>query len=281
MKTLRRPLYQNSFWEVMKIVFLIMLFLGVYRVCGQEVTTKKVDPQTTSTQNQAQTQNNVETQNTAELGDIYPEELEVFDVSTIPESVPIPDANWVFEVPVDVKNIPPEIKKIGISVLVCKFMKDGKRVDFGQAQKRIDLINGAFSGSVIIGVEYSEDMVRGAKKKYTGEFFPPDAEKYECWMYLISPENSWKKPSLKQVIPSWRMASPNNPFRWKTNPQPLPENYASSTGTFDGGSVGAGNEGQTQGAPDGLAIPNSIAIPSDPNQSSTGVGKSNSEKEKN
>lgn len=256
MKTLSST-NQNSFWGVMKIMLCIIFLSSSYNTWSQEVTKSKVETQTTSNQNQAQTQTNLESQNTAELGDIQNEELEAFDVSTIPESVPIPDANWVFEVPVDVKNIPPEITKIVIQAIVFKFMKDGERVDFGKAQKRLDLLDGAFSGNVMIGVEYSEDMVRWAKKKYTGEFFPPDAEKYECWMYLIGPDNSWKEPSLKQVIPSWRMASPNNPFRWKTEPQPLPANYVSSTGTYDAGSVGEGNSDTPQGLND-ISIPNQI-----------------------
>jgi len=58
-----------------------------------------------------------------QLGDIQEEEPNFLDPESIPDSVPVPMADWVFEVPVDVKNLPGEVRDL---MVFCWVMEDNK-----------------------------------------------------------------------------------------------------------------------------------------------------------
>ncbi|MCF8111665.1 MAG: hypothetical protein K9J85_09280 [Desulfobacteraceae bacterium] len=159
-----------------------------------------------------------------QLGDIQEEEPTYFDPDSIPDSVPVPDANWVFEVPIDVKNLPDNVQRLGITCRVFKFKSitlphEAQRITFGYAKKRVPLVNGAYKGNVIVGVKYDEELAHWGEHTPS----PHKAEEYECKMYLIGPNNHWERPKNSQASPFWRQADPNQPFRWKTGRNNLPQ----------------------------------------------------------
>lgn len=164
-----------------------------------------------------------------QLGDIQEEEPTYFDLNSIPDSLPIPDANWVFEVPIDVKNLPDNVQRLGITCRVFKFKSitlphEAQRITFGYAKKRVQLVNGSYKGNVIIGVKYDEELAQHGVWTDNAKIPPPHkAEEYECKMYLIGPNNHWEKPKNFQASPFWRQADPNQPFRWKTGRMDLPQ----------------------------------------------------------
>jgi len=142
---------------------------------------------------------------TEQLGDIQEEEPTFFDPESIPDSVPIPMADWVFEVPVDVKNLPDEVQKM---MVVCKVygLYHGKWPKIGENGKILPIIDGSCNKDVLIGVQYQhkDDMPPN----------PPKRSEYRCIMYLRGPgpDNTWAFPSDAKVSPLWRQADPEKSF---------------------------------------------------------------------
>jgi len=157
-----------------------------------------------------------------ELGDFEEGEVIYFDPETLPDSVPIPDAQWVFEVPVNVQNISSEVQRLGITCLVATYgaiYGSPTRTECGYVKKRIDLVDGSYQGNVVIGMNYEQDDNEGSEGYLidtTGY-----CEEYECKMYLIgpAPDHRWKVPVQGEVYPVWRWANPDRPFRWATGRQ--------------------------------------------------------------
>ena len=154
------------------------------------------------------------------------EELTAFDPSTIPDAAPTPEADWLFEVPIDVEGISEQVQQLGIKCEVFRFERHGgyysKNV-FGDGKKKIDLQNGAYHGNVLIGINQStrEETNRAGVTRYIplGHL----AEKYTCWMYLVGPDNNWHVPKKKRsVSPAFRRMSRERPFRWETGPVSIP-----------------------------------------------------------
>ncbi|MCF8028908.1 MAG: hypothetical protein K9K81_11130 [Desulfobacteraceae bacterium] len=192
------------------------------QVQGETETSEPVSQHQSGTTGQMQ-------QQPEELADIQQEEPTFFDPETVPDSVPIPEANWVFEVPLDVKNLPEAVQMLGITCRVFKFKSitlpgEAQRITFGYAKKRVQLTDGEYAGNVIIGVSYDPDLAAyGAWGDDNARTPGPEkAEEYECKMYLIGPDSNWEKPKQSQVSPPWRHADPDQAFRWKTGRNQLP-----------------------------------------------------------
>ncbi len=172
-----------------------------------------------------------------DLGDIPDaEDMYAFDPDSIPDSVFPADADWAFNVPINVSNLPPEVEKLGITCETLFWknrggnqMMDGRwdsgglenlRVDCGYATSRIDIEGGAYSGNIVIGVQMNE----GAADNIGHAFWR--AREYECKMYLIGDlpgeNNSWEIPQTSPISPGWRRADANQPFRWWTGRRPIP-----------------------------------------------------------
>ena len=110
-------------------------------------------------------------------------------------------------------DLPDVVQKIGVACNVFEIhhFADGDVGIYsqGHAKMRIDVVNGAVSQTVTIGVQALWDAW--------------DAEKWECKMYLIGPDHHWNIPSTDVVNPQWRRADPGEPFRWHAGPHPLPD----------------------------------------------------------
>lgn len=123
---------------------------------------------------------------------------------TIPPAVAIPDADWIFEVPVDVQGLSPEVKRIQIYASVSKV---GEGI-FGFAHKKLELRDGAYQGDVLIGVrkkpEYSYQEASVADRYRIYIRLCPDPE---CQ------ENRW--PTIRQnELPAYIRMNPDRPFRY-------------------------------------------------------------------
>lgn len=157
-----------------------------------------------------------------QLGDVQEQEPTFFDPDSIPDSEPIPNADWVFEIPVKVENIPNQVERLGFTCRVFKWaygIEGCGRITFGYAKKRVPLVDNAYDGTVVVGVNYDVETDYGEECR---EFGIENAELYECKMYLIGPDNSWKYPGLKDLTPEWRLADQDKPFQWKTGRHALP-----------------------------------------------------------
>jgi hypothetical protein len=148
------------------------------------------------------------------------DELTAFDPSTIPDAAPTPEADWLFEVPIDVEGISPEVQQLGIKCEVFRFATNVAGDRFkdiaGRAKKKIDLENGAYHGNVLIGVR---SRIEPGNPSYDSD----RADKYTCWVYLVGPENHWHVPKKKRnVSPAFRRMSKERPFRRETGPVSIP-----------------------------------------------------------
>ncbi|MCF6266452.1 MAG: hypothetical protein L3J57_07900 [Desulfuromusa sp.] len=148
-----------------------------------------------------------------QVADLQEDEITYFDPSTIPDSTPIPDTDWVFEVPINVSTLPAEVNKLGVVCEVFSFSHpSGFKSEYGKAKRRLDLTAGSYHDSILIGVDRSVNYLRDRSLEY------------ECYMYLIGPGNRWKAPSSDpNSTPYWRRADPDRLLRWKTDRQTLPE----------------------------------------------------------
>ena len=148
---------------------------------------------------------------------IFPDEedeLMAFDPSTVPESVPLSDADWVFSVPVDIKNMPAEVKGIYVYCYVFSIKNRGAKPPFGhedvhfygRAEKTVPLTGGAYQGNVIIGV----NAEKGGK--------------YTCGISLIGPDGGQYSPTTAlDATPRWRIVSSDAPFKRGTGAVNLPD----------------------------------------------------------
>jgi len=152
-----------------------------------------------------------------QLGDVQEEQPTFLDPDSIPDSVP--EGDWVFEVPVQVSDISPDVEKLG---LVCEVFTGEERneeiygennwenkVVYGRAKKRIALQSGSFQGTALIGVNR------------TGKYWK--ATHYTCWLYLIGPDNSWHVPTVRPRNPQFRRMHSGHAFQWETQGVPLPK----------------------------------------------------------
>ena len=210
---------------MIKIMFLIVLLSGTSQTFAQEVQSTSSNTQESTIYDQMQVQSDTIVETPTQLGDIPLEELEAFDPSTVPESVPIPEADWIFEVPISVKNIPANIQKLGVQVFVYRVGGlNGYPIRFGISSTKVQLTNGAFDGNVIVGVSYDEELVIETREPNKGTLPPEKATKYNVNIFLVGPDNSWMRPSLKQVTPAYRIADASQPFIPWIN-ESLPKNY--------------------------------------------------------
>jgi len=165
-----------------------------------------------------------------DLMDIMAEEgMIFFDPESIPDSVPpaegeeLPEAAWIFRVPVNVSNLSSEVKKIAIHCLTLKITQEydapfwgNEHIRCGEAKQRVVPVDGSYQGTVIVGVP-----VR----------FPnnPDyytCDEYDCKMYLVDADDHWNIPSTENVSPIWRKfrsvsSKPSAKFRPKPKPSPV------------------------------------------------------------
>ena len=143
-----------------------------------------------------------------QLGDVQEEQPTFLDPDSIPDSVPIPMADWVFEVPVDVKNLPDEVQKM---MVICRVYHRYDRRTYkkvGENGKIVQINGGSCQKNVLIGLNYQrqDGMVNSP---------PTNDLSYSCIMYLRGPgpEYKWAHPFDSKVSPPWRRADPDQPFR--------------------------------------------------------------------
>lgn len=159
-----------------------------------------------------------------DLQSLEPEEITFIDVSNIPDSVPIPEGDWVFEVPLDLRELPPEVERVGVLCRVFHFVTQtragGRQVTItrasGRAKHRVDVADGSVQETVFLGIKGLWDSCTD------GHNCPWNAKKWECEMYLIGEDHHWNKPTKKVRHPYWRRADPEEPFRWHTGAKSLP-----------------------------------------------------------
>lgn len=213
MKFLLQLQYDLRFLFRVKILILLLLFLGVSYTFAQEIKNTSSNTQESTIYDQMQEHSDTVILTPNQLEEILINELEAFDISTIPESVPMPEADWLFEVPVDVKNIPANVQNIGIKTIVHRWKSNVKKgtIDFGISQTKVKLVNGAYKGNVLMGVSYDEELVKRTSGRE--ESIPPSgARGYVCILYVIGSDNSWIRTSKEQTSPAWGMADANQPF---------------------------------------------------------------------
>ncbi len=211
------PFRSLSFFCVQLISIVVSLCM-MNSALAQDIQVGEGAASRPAVQSQSQSQVNQTTQMAQDLSGIQEKEMTVFDPDTVPDAPESEQGQWVFSVPVQVSNLADEVQRIGV---VCQtfhyvFKSEGwlgapdktKKDIIGTAKKRIDLINGNFSGDVSISVNPKEGKN------------PSDAEEYECFMYLIDQDNNWKEPCMDCV--SWRQPDPYLPFTWKTGKRDLP-----------------------------------------------------------
>lgn len=143
-----------------------------------------------------------------QLGDIQEEEPTFLDPESIPDSVPVPMADWVFEVPVDVKNLPDEVQKIMVICRVFVF-NDGRNHKIGENGKIVQISDGSCQKNVLIGLDYQRP------DGFSADWLPGNNLSYGCLMYLRGPgpDYRWAVPWDEKVTPPWRRADPDQPFR--------------------------------------------------------------------
>jgi hypothetical protein len=144
-------------------------------------------------------------------------DLVYLDPDSIPDSPPpaegedLPDTTWVIRVPLDLRDLPDEVRKVGV---ICTVFKDG--FDGPRSKLKIDVEGGAVQQTAVVGVQGNQWAVPDSP------LHPANANRYECWMYLIGEDSHWRVPSTGNVVPTWLRADPDEPFRWQTGVRDLP-----------------------------------------------------------
>lgn len=140
-----------------------------------------------------------------QLGDVQEEQPTFLNPDSIPDSVAVPMADWVFEVPVDVKNLPDAVQELMVVCRVHGFYH-GKWHEIGENGKIVPIVDGSCQRDVLIGVKY-------LRKDGMPTNHPKRVE-YRCRMYLRGPgpDHTWALPEDAKVSPSWRWADPDQPF---------------------------------------------------------------------
>ena len=135
-----------------------------------------------------------------------------------------PNPNWIFTVPVNVRNLHPDVKKIGI---ICEtsytiVAANAYIHEIGKGKVSVNVQGGSYNGNVVVPVQ------AGSADSQWSRLSPEDRQKrinkvdrYECKMYLINAKSEWRVPS-KNNAQAWLAADPNAPFRWSTDRKNLP-----------------------------------------------------------
>ncbi len=144
-----------------------------------------------------------------QLGDIQEEVPTFLEPESIPDSVPVPMADWVFEVPVDVKNLPGEVRDLMVYCLVMEGNKNDRNVLLGSGKKIVQPVNGAYQGTILVGVNISQDSQDEGWSVH-------HADRCTCGLQLRGPDPGsgyiWVSPGIS-MSPPWRNADPNEPYR--------------------------------------------------------------------
>lgn len=137
-----------------------------------------------------------------------------------------PNPNWIFTVPVNVRNLHPDVKKIGIICETSFTSVHGfgqARIDtIGKGKVRVNVQGGSYNGNVVVPVQAGsafsdwDKWSESQRQSYTNKI-----DKYECKMYLINQKSEWRVPS-KNNAQSWLAADSKAPFRWSTDRKNLP-----------------------------------------------------------
>ncbi len=139
-----------------------------------------------------------------QIGDIQEEPPSFLDLETIPESHALPIADWVFEVPLSVQNILENLEMWIICNTYNSYPNGGSQL-IGRGRTQVPLVEGAYEGNVLVGVQWIEGRHTVAAGNY-----------YYCAIYLC-PSGQLAEaisPTTQQVHPSWRWADADQPFRY-------------------------------------------------------------------
>lgn len=175
---------------------------------GGAATTTVSQQQTTDAQIQDQAQ---------DLGNIenLSGGMTSFDPSTIPESVEFPEADFVFEVPVNVWNLDDELNEIYIC---CQLLTSDERTNLGLAINSAELIDGAFQGNVLVGVYFDPPE---NPERYSID----QAKKYVCFLRVGNTDQDgdlyW--PTTEPAHPIFRRMNPDKRFKYRTDFCSIPE----------------------------------------------------------
>jgi len=135
-----------------------------------------------------------------------------------------PNPNWIFTVPVNVRNLHPDVKKIGI---ICEtsytiVAANAYIHEIGKGKVRVNVQGGSYNGNVVVPVQ------AGSADSQWSRLSPEErqqrfnkVDRYECKMYLINEKSEWRVPS-KNNAQAWLAADPKAPFRWSTDRKNLP-----------------------------------------------------------
>jgi hypothetical protein len=153
---------------------------------------------------------------------------------SVPEENP-PRPDWIFTVPINVQNLHPDVKKLGIicetSFTAMKGIKGlpklpglGKAeiIKVGKGKVRIPVQGGKFLGNATVPVQAGSalpDWNRYSAKEQQAIFNHVD--RYECKMYMVNQNGDWRVPT-KDDTRGWLAADPRAPFRWSTDRKNLP-----------------------------------------------------------
>jgi len=135
-----------------------------------------------------------------------------------------PNPNWIFTVPVNVRNLHPDVKKIGV---ICetsyKIMAMSADIhEIGKGKVRVNVQGGSYNGNVVVPVQagsadsqWTSLSPEEQQKRYN------KVDRYECKMYLINEKSEWRVPS-KNNAQALLAVDPKAPFRWSTDRKNLP-----------------------------------------------------------
>lgn len=202
-----------------KIIFLLLLFLGISQISAQEVQTTSGSVQESNIYDKMQTESDSLSLNdlTDLVNQVPAEEWETFDPSAIYNSVDIQEADWAFEIPLSVNDIPSIVKYISVATVVNGSLHSGRTYQLGRTVTKIKLVNGAFNGKILVGINYDRERL---EKKFKGHDLPTEqnASSYGVYLTLVDPndDDNLIIPTIEFNIPTWRMASPDEPFNWIT-----------------------------------------------------------------
>jgi hypothetical protein len=140
----------------------------------------------------------------------------------------VADAHWVFTVPVYVKNLHPDVKKIGI---ICETSATlaGSATAYieriGKEKTSVDVKGGKFSGNVTVPVKAGtgpDGHLYNSKSAVEKQNVLKRVDRYECKMYLVNQQGDWRIPAKDYPAGHWLAADPISPFQWSTDRKYLP-----------------------------------------------------------
>jgi hypothetical protein len=139
------------------------------------------------------------------MNDVKIENMDLY-VPTEPQDIP-EDADWIFEIPVDVKNISSAVEEIVVAVFV--FKTEILDTLIGRSFVRINLVNGAFTGKIIVGVSAERERML---EEYGYIINNSEAKLYHIQLRLSSSGES-HFPRNYPTHPPFCMADASQPFR--------------------------------------------------------------------